>query len=132
MPFIPTTQAEMKLRNWDDLDIILISGDAYIDHPAFGVPLLARWLEKHGFRVGIIAQPDWRSKDSFMTLGRPRLFFGVSAGAMDSLVAHYTPARKLRHDDAYTAGGEGGKNVRESSRACGFGQMKRIRLAGSR
>jgi len=102
MPFIPTTKAEVAQRGWSQLDVIFVSGDAYIDHPAFGVPLLARWLEKHGFRVGIIAQPDWRSKDAFMTLGCPRLCFAVSAGAMDSMVAHYTPARKLRHDDAYT------------------------------
>ncbi|MDD2273982.1 MAG: YgiQ family radical SAM protein [Desulfuromonadaceae bacterium] len=108
MSFIPTTQEEMRRLGWQELDIILVSGDAYIDHPAFGVPLLARWLEGHGFRVGIIAQPDWRSKESFMTLGRPRLFFGVSAGAMDSMVAHYTPARKLRHDDAYTPGNRHG------------------------
>lgn len=98
----------MRRLGWKELDVILVSGDAYIDHPAFGVPLLARWLEGHGFRVGIIAQPDWRSKESFMTLGRPRLFFGVSAGAMDSMVAHYTPARKLRHDDAYTPGNRHG------------------------
>ncbi len=94
----------MRQRGWDELDVIFVSGDAYIDHPAFGIPLLARWLESHGFRVGIIAQPDWRSKEPFMALGRPRLFFAVSAGAMDSMVAHYTPARKLRHDDAYTPG----------------------------
>ena len=104
MPYIPTTKAEMLQRNWTELDIIFVSGDAYIDHPAFGVPLLARWLESYGFRVGIIAQPDWRTKESFMTMGKPRLFFAVSAGAMDSMVAHYTPARKLRHDDAYTPG----------------------------
>jgi uncharacterized radical SAM protein YgiQ len=108
MPFIPTTQEEVQKRGWDELDIIFVSGDAYIDHPAFGVPLLARWLEAHGFRVGIIAQPDWRSKEPFMALGRPRLFFAVSAGAMDSMVAHYTPARKLRHDDAYTPGNRHG------------------------
>lgn len=108
MPFIPTTQKEMRQRGWTELDIIFVSGDAYIDHPAFGVPLLARWLEFHNFRVGIIAQPDWRSKEPFMALGRPRLFFGVSAGAMDSMVAHYTPARKLRHDDAYTPGNRHG------------------------
>lgn len=94
----------MLQRHWSELDVIFVSGDAYIDHPAFGVPLLARWLESFGFRVGIIAQPDWRSKESFMVLGKPRLFFAVSAGAMDSMVAHYTPARKLRHDDAYTPG----------------------------
>jgi len=98
----------MKLRGWQELDVIFVCGDAYIDHPAFGVPLLARWLEGHGFRVGIISQPDWRSKEPFMALGRPRLFFAVSAGAMDSMVAHYTPARKLRHDDAYTPGNRHG------------------------
>ncbi len=98
----------MRKRGWEELDVIFVSGDAYIDHPAFGVPLLARWLEAHGFRVGILAQPDWRSKDAFMALGRPRLFFAVSAGAMDSMVAHYTPARKLRHDDAYTPGNRHG------------------------
>jgi uncharacterized radical SAM protein YgiQ len=108
MPFIPTTKEDVTKRGWSELDVIFVSGDAYIDHPAFGVPLLARWLEKHGFRVGIIAQPDWRSKDAFMTLGRPRLCFAVSAGAMDSMVAHYTPARKLRHDDAYTPGNRHG------------------------
>lgn len=108
MTFIPTTEDELKRRGWDEADIIFVSGDAYIDHPAFGVPLLARWLEAHGFRVGIIAQPDWRSKEPFMALGRPRLFFAVSAGAMDSMVAHYTPARKLRHDDAYTPGNRHG------------------------
>jgi uncharacterized radical SAM protein YgiQ len=108
MSFIPTTKEEVARRGWSELDVVFISGDAYIDHPAFGVPLLARWLENHGFRVGIIAQPDWRSKESFMVLGRPRLCFAVSAGAMDSMVAHYTPARKLRHDDAYTPGNSHG------------------------
>lgn len=106
--FIPTTMEEARKRGWNELDVIFVSGDAYIDHPAFGVPLLARWLESHGFRVGIIAQPDWRSKEPFMALGRPRLFFAVAAGAMDSMVAHYTPARKLRHDDAYTPGNRHG------------------------
>lgn len=105
---IPTTIDEVRQRRWSELDVIFVSGDAYIDHPAFGVPLLARWLEAHGFRVGMIAQPDWRSKDAFMALGRPRFFFAVSAGAMDSMVAHYTPARKLRHDDAYTPGNRHG------------------------
>ncbi len=105
---LPINLDQARSRNWDELDIILVSGDAYIDHPAFGVPLLARWLEAHGFRVGIIAQPDWRSKEPFMALGRPRLFFGVSAGAMDSMVAHYTPQKKLRHDDAYTPGNRHG------------------------
>ncbi|MFA7060539.1 MAG: YgiQ family radical SAM protein [Pedobacter sp.] len=108
MPFIPTTKEEVHQRCWAELDVIFVSGDAYIDHPAFGVPLLAHWLEKHGFRVGIIAQPDWRCKESFMVLGAPKLFFAVSAGAMDSMVAHYTPARKLRRNDAYTPGNRHG------------------------
>lgn len=108
MSFIPTTKEEALRRGWRDLDVIFVTGDAYIDHPAFGVPLLARWLESRGFSVGIIAQPDWRSREPFMALGRPRLFFAVSAGAMDSMVAHYTPLKKLRHDDAYTPGGRHG------------------------
>ena len=106
--FLPITRNEVLKRGWDELDVIFVTGDAYIDHPAFGVPLLARWLECHGFRVGIIPQPDWRSKEPFMALGRPRLFFAVSAGAMDSMVAHYTPARKIRRDDAYTPGNRHG------------------------
>ncbi len=108
MSFIPVTKEEAQGRGWPELDVIFVSGDAYIDHPAFGVPLLARLLEANGFRVGIIAQPDWHAKESFMALGRPRLFFAVSAGAMDSMVAHYTPARKLRNDDAYTPGNRHG------------------------
>lgn len=105
---LPICLDEARARGWSELDVIFVSGDAYIDHPAFGIPLLARWLAAHGFRVGIIPQPDWRSKEPFMALGRPRLFFAVSAGAMDSMVAHYTPARKLRHDDAYTPGNRHG------------------------
>lgn len=105
---LPITLNEARRRGWHELDVVFVTGDAYIDHPAFGVPLLARWLEAHGFRVGIIAQPDWRSKEPFMALGRPRLFFAVSAGAMDSMVAHYTPRKKLRHDDAYTPGNRHG------------------------
>ena len=106
--FLPINLAEAKARGWNELDVIFVTGDAYVDHPAFGVPLLARLLESVGLKVGIIAQPDWRSKDPFMALGRPRLFFAVAAGAMDSMVAHYTPARKLRRDDAYTPGNRHG------------------------
>ncbi|HBG08312.1 MAG: YgiQ family radical SAM protein [Geobacteraceae bacterium GWC2_58_44] len=106
--FLPINLSEAKSRGWHELDVIFVTGDAYVDHPAFGVPLLARLLESKGFRVGIIAQPDWRSKEPFMALGRPRLFFAVAAGAMDSMVAHYTPARKLRRDDAYTPGNRHG------------------------
>ncbi|KAF0216653.1 MAG: radical SAM family [Geobacteraceae bacterium] len=106
--FLPITIEEARKRGWAELDVVFVTGDAYIDHPAFGVPLLAHWLEFHGFRVGIIPQPDWKTKEPFMALGRPRLFFAVSAGAMDSMVAHYTPARKLRRDDAYTPGNRHG------------------------
>ena len=107
--FLPLTLDEVRARGWDELDIIFVSGDAYIDHPSFGVPLLARLLESRGFRVGIIPQPDWRSAEPFRALGRPRLFFAVAAGAMDSLVAHYTPLKKLRRDDAYTPGNRHGR-----------------------
>jgi len=104
MSYLPINLSDASLRSWSELDVVFVSGDAYVDHPAFGVPLLARVLEAEGFRVGIIAQPDWRTIEDFRVLGRPRLFFAVSAGAMDSMVAHYTPARKIRRDDAYTPG----------------------------
>ena len=98
----------MERRGWDELDVLFVSGDAYIDHPAFGVPLLARLLEAEGFRVGILAQPDWRDPQAMQVMGRPRLFAAVSAGAMDSMVNHYTAAKKLRRNDAYTPGGKSG------------------------
>ncbi len=107
-PPLPISLREAKERGWDELDIVFISGDAYIDHPSFGVPLLARLLESQGFRVGIIPQPDWRSAEPFRALGRPRLFFAVAGGAMDSMVAHYTPLKKIRRDDAYTPGNRHG------------------------
>jgi uncharacterized radical SAM protein YgiQ len=106
--FLPTTKEEAQQRGWDELDVVFVTGDAYIDHPAFGVPLLARWLESHGLRVGIIAQPDWKNPESFRVLGRPRLFFAVAAGAMDSMIAHYTPEKRIRRDDAYTPGNRHG------------------------
>jgi len=106
---------DASLRGWSELDVVFVYGDAYIDHPAFGAPLLARVLEAEGLRVGIIAQPDWRSIEEFRALGRPRLFFAVSAGAMDSMVAHYTPARKLRRDDAYTPGNTHGARPNRAS-----------------
>ena len=109
MPFIPTSRAEMDDRGWNELDILFISGDAYIDHPAFGTALLARLLESHGFRVGILAQPDWKNPEALQVMGRPRLFAAISAGAMDSMVNHYTAAKKIRHNDAYTPGGKSGK-----------------------
>jgi uncharacterized radical SAM protein YgiQ len=92
----------------DPLDVVLVTGDAYVDHSTFGVALVGRWLEAHGFRVGVIAQPDWTDVHAFRILGRPRLFFGVTAGQMDSMVNRYTAARRIRNDDAYSPGGEAG------------------------
>ena len=108
-PFLPMSRAEMDELGWDSCDIILVTGDAYVDHPSFGMAIIGRMLEAQGFRVGIIAQPDWHSKDAFMTLGKPNLFFGVTAGNMDSMINRYTAERRLRHDDAYTPNDEGGK-----------------------
>ena len=108
-PFLPTTRAEMDALGWDSCDVIIVSGDAYVDHPSFGMAVIGRMLESQGFRVGIIAQPDWNSKDSFMELGKPNLFFGVTAGNMDSMINRYTAEKRMRHDDAYTPGNIGGK-----------------------
>lgn len=105
-PFLPMTRAEMEALGWDSCDVILVTGDAYVDHPSFGMALVGRLLEAQGFRVGIISQPDWRSVDAFRTLGRPNLYFGVTAGNMDSMVNRYTADRKRRSDDAYTPGAE--------------------------
>jgi uncharacterized radical SAM protein YgiQ len=107
-PFLPTTRAEMDALGWEVCDVVLISGDAYVDHPSFGMAIVGRLLEAQGFRVGIIAQPDWRSAAPFAALGRPALFFGVTAGNMDSMVNRYTSDRKLRSDDAYSPAGAGG------------------------
>src|SRR5210317_1380863 len=95
-------------RGWDQLDVLFVTGDAYIDHPSFGTSLLARLLEDEGLRVGILAQPDWRNVEGFKVMGQPRLFAAISAGAMDSMVNHYTAAKKVRNDDAYTPGGQSG------------------------
>jgi uncharacterized radical SAM protein YgiQ len=108
-PFLPMSRAEMDALGWDSCDIIVVTGDAYVDHPSFGMAIVGRVLETHGFRVGIIAQPDWHSADAFAALGRPNLFFGITAGNMDSMVNRYTSDRRVRSDDAYTPGGEGGK-----------------------
>lgn len=108
-PFLPMSRKEMKKLGWDSCDIILVVGDAYVDHPSFGMAVIGRTLEAQGYRVGIIAQPDWSNKDDFMRLGKPNLFFGVSAGNMDSMINRYTAERRLRHDDAYTPNNEGGK-----------------------
>ncbi|MFG1397299.1 YgiQ family radical SAM protein [Roseixanthobacter pseudopolyaromaticivorans] len=109
VPFLPMSRAEMAALGWDACDIVLITGDAYVDHPSFGMAIIGRLLEAQGFRVGIIAQPDWQSAEPFKALGKPTLFFGVTGGNLDSMVNRYTSDRRLRHDDAYTAGGEGGK-----------------------
>ncbi len=108
-PFLPMSRAEMERLGWDSCDIVIVTGDAYVDHPSFGMAVIGRVLEAQGFRVGIIAQPDWQSADAFMKLGKPNLFFGVAAGNMDSMINRYTADRKIRSDDAYTPGGEGGK-----------------------
>jgi uncharacterized radical SAM protein YgiQ len=108
-PFLPMTRAEMDALGWDSCDVIVVTGDAYVDHPSFGMAIIGRVLEAQGFRVGIIAQPDWHSAEPFKALGRPNLFFGITSGNMDSMVNRYTSDRRLRSDDAYTPGGEGGK-----------------------
>ncbi len=108
-PFLPMSRAEMDVLGWDECDIVLVTGDAYVDHPSFGMAIIGRLLEAHGFRVGIIAQPDWQSAEPFGALGRPALFFGVTGGNMDSMVNRYTADRRLRHNDSYTPGGEGGR-----------------------
>src|SRR5258708_15340325 len=107
-PFLPMTRADLAERGWDAVDIVIVSGDAYVDHPAFGPPLIARFLEARGFRVGIIAQPDWQSADPFRALGRPRLFFGVAAGNLDSMLNRLTAQKKNRSEDQYSPGGRTG------------------------
>jgi uncharacterized radical SAM protein YgiQ len=113
--FLPTTRAEMDALGWDSCDIVIVTGDAYVDHPSFGMAVIGRLLEDQGFRVGIIAQPDWASKEAFESLGRPNLFFGVAAGNMDSMINRYTADRKPRSDDAYTPGGESGRRPDRAS-----------------
>ena len=108
-PFLPMSRQEMDELGWDSCDIIIISGDAYVDHPSFGMAVIGRLLESQGFRVGIIAQPDWTNPEAFRQLGKPNLFYAVSAGNMDSMINRYTADHKIRHDDAYTPNNEGGK-----------------------
>ncbi len=108
--WLPTTVKEMKMRGWEEVDVVLFSGDAYVDHPSFGTAVIGRVLEAEGLRVAIVPQPNWQDDlRDFRKFGRPRLFFGISAGAMDSMVNHYTANRRLRSDDAYTAGGRHGQ-----------------------
>lgn len=104
-PQLPMNRAEMEALGWDSCDILIVTGDAYVDHPSFGMAIIGRLLEAQGFRVGIIAQPDWTSAADFQVLGRPNLFFGVTGGNMDSMVNRYTSDRKIRSNDAYTPDG---------------------------
>src|ERR1700728_1572033 len=104
-PHAPTTASEMKARGWDYVDVIFVTGDAYIDHPSFAMAILHRVLEQAGFRVAILSQPDWHTAEPWRQFGRPRLFYGISAGNMDSMINHYTANKKVRNDDAYLPGG---------------------------
>jgi uncharacterized radical SAM protein YgiQ len=107
--FLPTTRQEMDWKGWDELDVLLINGDAYVDHPTFGIPCLGRWLNRMGLRVGIVSQPKWDSLEDIQKMGRPRLFVGVSSGTVDSMINNYTANKKVRSDDMYSEGGKGGK-----------------------
>src|SRR5271166_493898 len=109
LPHLPASRAEMEARGWNDVDVVFVTGDAYVDHPAFAMGILGRVLEAAGFRVAILSQPDWRSAEPWRQFGRPRLFFGISAGNMDSMINHYTANKKVRNDDAYSPGGEIGR-----------------------
>ena len=109
LDWLPITKKETDLRGWTEVDIVIITGDAYVDHPAFGAAVIGRVLESHGYKVALIPQPNWRDDlRDFKKFGKPRLFFGISAGAMDSMVNHYTANKRLRSNDAYTPGGEAG------------------------
>ena len=124
-PFLPMSRAEMDVLGWDACDIILITGDAYVDHPSFGMAIVGRLLEEQGFRVGIIAQPDWHATNAIEALGKPTLFFGITAGNMDSMINRYTADRKPRSDDAYTPGGQGGSRPDR----CTLAYSQRVREA---
>lgn len=107
--FLPINRKEMELRGWDEVDFVYVTGDSYVDHPSFGVSIITRVLEDQGFKVAVLSQPDWRGTADFVQFGKPRLGFFVTSGNIDSMVAHYTAAKRKRHDDAYTAGGVAGK-----------------------
>ncbi len=109
MAFLPMNANEVAQRGWDSVDFVYVSGDSYVDHPSFGAAIITRVLENHGYRVAFLAQPDWKSDKDFTQFGKPNLGFFVTAGNIDSMVAHYTVAKRKRHDDAYTAGGKNGK-----------------------
>ncbi|HXQ63941.1 MAG TPA: YgiQ family radical SAM protein [Steroidobacteraceae bacterium] len=128
-PFLPTSRAELDALGWDACDVIVVTGDAYVDHPSFGMAIIGRLLEAQGFRVGIISQPDWRSSEPFEELGPPALFFGIAAGNMDSMVNRYTSERRVRSDDAYTPGGAGGQ--RPDRAALVYAQRAREAVPGA-
>src|SRR3954449_8606473 len=107
-PFLPTTLAEARARGWDELDVVIVTGDAYVDHPAFGPVLIARFLEGRGYKVGVIAQPQWTSTEDIARMGRPRLFVGISAGNLDSMLNRLTAQKKMRSEDQYSPGGKPG------------------------
>ena len=123
MGFLPMTRAEMDARGWRELDVLIITGDAYVDHPSFGAAMIGRVLEADGWRVGIVAQPDWRDVESIKMMGAPRLFVGVTAGNLDSLVSNYTVARHKRKVDVYSAGGVPGRRPNHASVV--YAQMSR-------
>jgi uncharacterized radical SAM protein YgiQ len=133
-PFLPMSRAEMDSLGWDSCDIIIVTGDAYVDHPSFGMAVIGRVLEAQGFRVGIIAQPDWQSAEPFKVLGKPNLFWGVTAGNMDSMINRYTADRKIRTDDAYTPGDVAGKRPDRAaivySQRCREAYQRRAHCAG--
>lgn len=113
--FLVVSKADMRARGWDSLDVIIVSGDAYVDHPSYAAAVIGRVLESAGYRVGIIAQPNWRKLDDFLMLGRPKLFFGISAGNLDSMVANYTANKRARRNDDYSAGGIAGRRPDRAS-----------------
>lgn len=115
--YLPISKKDMRKRGWDEVDFVYVCGDAYVDHPSFGMAIITRVLEAHGFRIGVICQPDWKDEQSVQVFGRPRLGFLVSAGNMDSMVNHYTVSKKRRHQDAYTPGGVIGKSTGSCNRS---------------
>ena len=107
--FLPINKQDMLDRGWDYVDFVYITGDSYVDHPSFGASIITRVLESKGYKVAVLSQPNWKNKQDFMQFGKPRLGFFITSGNIESMVAHYTAAKRIRHDDAYTAGGVAGK-----------------------
>lgn len=127
--FLPMTRAEMTAKGWSELDVLIITGDAYVDHPSFGSAMIGRVLENMGLRVGIVAQPDWKDIQSIQGMGAPRLFVGITAGNLDSMLSNYTAARHRRKDDVYSAGGVPGR--RPNHAAVVYSQMARRAFPGA-